>query len=847
MKLDIQKIKGYVQKNKTLVISAAAALAALILITVLIVVLLGGEEPPVDTQTPGEGNNTPSTDVTADSTITILPSANGEYTVEKTDSKDAFAITVPNATVQFPLHKYVQTADGVTWTLSSDIEFTGSSTIISKTVQLEQGSNTYYILCTDDNGLFEMYTLSIYRRKMFTVSFENLTETQEVEEGKMAALPSTNPQKTGYTFGGWSFNFTTPIQENTAVKASWTANEYTITYDSNGGKAIAPQKVKFGSEVTLAKPTRDGGGYYFIGWKNQYEGTAVTDGVWSIAGDITLIAEWGRHKFTVTLNPAGGTLAQTTMEGYKDAEYQLPTPSRPGYAFMGWYLNDELYDSTGVWNRETDITLTAKWEEAVTGEISCTFISNGGSKVLPQTQTLPIGSALPVITRDGFTFGGWFMDDALTVPVTTITKELLAQGETLRLYAWWKEEAKPGAFIYELKGDVCLVTGYRTQTSPLPVIPAYIAGRRVEVDIKNPNAGITVSPQITLTVNDATQLYATYIPPYASSDKIIYFTTESDCIQLGADGSIVALKPGVAVVTVSNSDGSYTATCTITVLGIPNDNPGITVKDPEVTLEEGDQFAPDITFVPERQGDDTALTLSTDSDCVQIENGVIIAIKPGVAVISVQNVNGKYTAQITITVIERQPDPNAGITPTEDEITLEEGEQGKIEAAVTPAFPEDSTDLIFSTESDCIELSEDGSFTAVKEGVATVKITTAAGLEATVTVTVTAKAPVANPDAGIVPTEDEITLEEGEQGKIEATVTPAFPEDSTDLVFSTESDCIELGEDGSFTAVKEGVATVKITTAAGLEATVTITVTAKAAEPDPEPEPEPDPEPTEEQ
>jgi len=175
---------------------------------------------------------------------------------------------------------------------------------------------------------------------------------------------------------------------------------------------------------------------------------------------------------------------------------------------------------------------------------------------------------------------------------------------------------------------------------------------------------------------------------------------------------------------------------------------------------------------------------------------------------------------------EPEPNPDAGITPKEDKITLEEGESGKIEATVIPAFPEDSTDLIFRTDSDCITLNADGTFTAVKAGTATVTITTAAGLTATVTVTVTEKAPVANPDAGITPKEDKITLEEGENGKIEATVIPAFPEDSTDLIFTTDSDCITLNADGTFTAVKAGTATVTITTAAGLSATVTVTVTA---------------------
>ena len=104
----------------------------------------------------------------------------------------------------------------------------------------------------------------------------------------------------------------------------------------------------------------------------------------------------------------------------------------------------------------------------------------------------------------------------------------------------------------------------------------------------------------------------------------------------------------------------------------------------------------------------------------------------------------------TFVAPEPEPNPDAGITPAEDEITLQEGQSGKIEATVIPAFPEDSTDLVFRTDSDCITLNADGSFTAIKAGTATVTITTADGLIATVTITVTA-APVIDPDTPVVP------------------------------------------------------------------------------------------------
>ncbi len=776
---------------------------------------------------------------TIEATLTFAES--NVYEIDESDEMFKISLTVANDTELLYLYQYIQARDGVEWILSSNIEATSNSTIASKTVQLDEGENTYYIICTDENGLFEIYTLSIYRRHMYTVSFENLTETQKVEEGDMAVLPEGTPLKTGYTFVSWSFNFTDPIAEDISVKANWKANTYTVTYDANGGY-VAPstQAVTYGSEVKLVVPTRSG--YDFVGWQN---GTVtVEDGIWEIASDVKLVAIWDYSAFTVTLDPNGGVLDDTAVEVRYGAAYQLPTPNRAGYVFKGWYNGEDVFDSTGIWNRLAGLSLTAKWEISDMGSISCTMIGNGGT-VLPQTQLLPVGSALPTPTRNGFTFGGWFADDALTVPVTGITADLIDQyGSNLRLYAWWQEEGKPGEFIYELSGIYCLVTGYKSDTEPYPVIPSFIGGREVQVDIKppvDPNAGITVAPSITLTVGDASVIFATFVPAYPDDSKVLYFTTDSDCIHLGATGAVSALKPGTAVITIRNEDGNYTATCVVTVLGRLNQNPGITVNNPNVTLEEGKTATIEVTFVPTRVGDSTELFYTLDSDCVKLEDGVLTAIKPGIATITVKNENGDYTATIKVTVTERQPDPNAGIIPNESQITLEEGQSGRIEATVIPAFPEDDTALIFGTESDCIELNADGSFTALKEGSATVTLTTSAGLEATVTINVTAKPKVADPNAGITPTESEITLEQGQSGQITATVIPAFPEDDTALIFSTESDCIELSVNGTFTALKEGSATVTITTAAGLEATVTVNVTAKTVEPEPNPEPDPEP------
>ncbi|MBE6638295.1 MAG: hypothetical protein E7616_02415, partial [Ruminococcaceae bacterium] len=833
MKIDMQKVLALMNQKKKLILSVLIAVAVLVLITVVILVSCGGEKEPnnlVNDPNDSQGGTTPGTTPDLDSVIEIKES--DAFELEQTNDDHHFSMTVGNATELLYLYKYVQVKDGVDWELSLDIEFTGSSTIASKTVQLSEGENTYYILCTDDAGLFEIYKLSIYRRKLFTVSFENLTETQQIEEGGMAVLPKEKPEKTGYTFNGtWSFNFTTPITEDITIKANWKANTYTITYDANGGY-VSPltQTVTYGSDVKLAIPSRSG--YEFLGW--QSGSTTYADGVWETASDVNLTAMWDYSSFTVTLDPAGGTLEETTVSVRYGIAYEFPIPNRAGYVFKGWYNGDELFESTGVWNRLAGLKLTAKWETSDMGSISCTMIGNGGT-ILPQTQILPVGSALPTPTRKGYTFGGWFADDKLTIPVTGITVDLMEQyGSSLRLYAWWEEEGKPGEFIYELSGIYCMVTGYVSATEPYPTIPEYIGGREVIVDIKppkNPNAGITVSPTITLTVGDAVAIQATFIPPYATDSKVLYFSTDSDCIQLGITGAVTALKPGTAVVTIQNEDGSYMKTCVLTILGKLNKNPGITVNNPSVTVEEGKQTYLDIIFVPTRVGDSTELIYTVDGEYVKVEDGLLTALKVGTTTITVKNITGEYSATIEVTVTERLPNPGAGITLDRNSITLEEGGTNKIIATFIPMFETDDTTLIYiSSNPQIVTVDQSGNIKALKYGTVEITVTNSNNqFIAVCTVTATEKP---DPNAGIILDKSSIVLEEGQTDKLTASFIPVFDADNLTLTFtSLDPRIVTVDKDGNIKAVRYGATVVMITNSDGkFSAICIVTVTEK---PDP--------------
>ena len=179
----------------------------------------------------------------------------------------------------------------------------------------------------------------------------------------------STPTKPGYTFDGWytastgGNKVTSPYTptNNVTLYARWTANKYTITFDGNG-VAVTPstKQVTYGQTYgTLPAPTKPG--YTFNGWYNGGNKVQSTDTV-DITGNTTLTAQWLGAEYTVYFNPDGGNVSPTSKKVNNEGQYgALPTPTKTGYTFAGWYKDGTKIESTTKVETTTDITLKAKW------------------------------------------------------------------------------------------------------------------------------------------------------------------------------------------------------------------------------------------------------------------------------------------------------------------------------------------------------------------------------------------------------------------------------------------------------------------------------------------------------
>ena len=226
-----------------------------------------------------------------------------------------------------------------------------------------------------------------------------------------------NPTRKGYTFKGWDKEIPeTMPAENITVKAQWEINQYTITFDTNGGSEIAPITQDYGTEITAPdNPTRKG--YTFKGWDKEIPEAMPAE-------NMTVKAQWEINQYTIAFDTNGGSEIAPITQDYGTEITAPDKPTRKGYTFKGW--DKEIPEAMPAEN----ITVKAQWK---INQYTITFDTNGGSEIPPITHDYGTEITAPDNpTRKGYTFKGWDREIPETMPAENIT-----------ITARWKDTEKP--------------------------------------------------------------------------------------------------------------------------------------------------------------------------------------------------------------------------------------------------------------------------------------------------------------------------------------------------------------------------------------------------------------------
>lgn len=283
--------------------------------------------------------------------------------------------------------------------LNIDLKEDGSAKISADTLKGATLDSLYEeksFTLNDDNDKVEFVetatgglTLS---KEAYTITFNGNGGTASVasmttgNDGMLSELPTAT--RNNYVFDGWytSANGGTKVNKNkvyiedTILYAHWLqqatppspsipSNKYTITYDSNGGSGeMKSDTVEQGKEFTLPNCTFTApDGKEFKAWKIENKEYAPND-TYLFTNDTTVYAVWKEidaSTYTINFDANGGTVTPSKMITQNDGTLSsLPTPTRNGYTFKGWYTSANggvKVNENEVYSKDT--TLYAKWEK----------------------------------------------------------------------------------------------------------------------------------------------------------------------------------------------------------------------------------------------------------------------------------------------------------------------------------------------------------------------------------------------------------------------------------------------------------------------------------------------------
>lgn len=257
----------------------------------------------------------------------------------------------------------------------------------------------------------------IFANKKYTITFDSdggsVVEKQIVKRGEKVNKP-TDPTRDGYIFIEWDlgssiYDFSAKVTRNLILKAVWKEQEggkvtYVVNFNTDGGNSVSNQIINKDGTITKPQdPVRDG--YKFLGW---YSNNVLFDFNTLVTTNLELVAKWEKvkdnsttatttttkkndttnsttkktttkkndttnttttkktttttteaKKYTVKFDSNGGSKV-SSKEVTSGSKVSKPSnPTRTGYKFGGWTLNNKAYDFNS--KVTSNITLVAKW------------------------------------------------------------------------------------------------------------------------------------------------------------------------------------------------------------------------------------------------------------------------------------------------------------------------------------------------------------------------------------------------------------------------------------------------------------------------------------------------------
>ena len=247
---------------------------------------------------------------------------------------------------------------------------------------------------------------------------------------------------------------TVKITSDITIYAGWLANQYTVSYDGNGGAGSRnTDTVTYNTLYTTPSNPFSRTGYTFAGWNERADGTGTdwTNWIgrgwtWTYTNSIKLYAQWSKNPYKIYYQAGTGNGNTVYEQYYYDSWYQIRNHgngfSKTGYSFAGWYASDgtNVTGWSGTYGWTGDLWLTAHW---TANTYKVTYDAGGGNGYAEQWVTYDSYYALK---SDGSGFWRTYYD-----------------------FSWWRSSANGGNWtgwsgIWQYAGNVTLTAQWNLHT-----------------------------------------------------------------------------------------------------------------------------------------------------------------------------------------------------------------------------------------------------------------------------------------------------------------------------------------------------------------------------------------------
>lgn len=275
----------------------------------------------------------------------------------------------------------------------------------------------------------------------YTITFDTDggSEIDPITQDYASAITAPeNPAKTGYTFKAWDKEIPANMPaENITIKAIWQINQYTVTFDSNGGTEVAPITQDYASEITAPEnPTRVG--YEFAGWDKEIPATMPAE-------DMTITAQWTAKKFIYTFNKKDdkSNVASDVIEIEQTFDADVVMPTDEQLEWEGHTFEKYVETVPEKVTEDGEKTFTAQYS---INTYKVTYYLNDE---VVNVAEVKYGEAIPAYeptVEEGMKFDGWQEEIPAVMPAydleihgtttaTTAIKSIVAKfGETFDVY-----------------------------------------------------------------------------------------------------------------------------------------------------------------------------------------------------------------------------------------------------------------------------------------------------------------------------------------------------------------------------------------------------------------------------